>query len=201
MAFFECTRENPFIASAALDTEFEGVGLRVDRDQYITKSKNREYGSFINLYHLLAVRGRVMEHLRSAGLKRLRLIELKTTLAGGHWPDGIEPLYLVWSCYVLPPTASRLVDRHSKPVNPTEPGFSYPADGCYLEAGSLAGLEYDALYDDDFDIGITHENFGGKWDCYRRVVYSQKAAELIQSLMKNLRVRAVINKAESGPRG
>jgi len=196
MSFFECSRGKPFIASAALDTEFAEVGLRVDKDQYIKRSKNREYGSFINLYHLLAVRGHAMEEIQSANLKGLKLIELKTMLEGGHWPDGIEPLHLVWSHYVLPPTCSRLIDRHSQPVDPSKPDFSYPVDGCYLEAGPLATLEYDALDADDFDIGITFENFGGKWDCYRRIVYSQKAAELLQSLMTDLHVKPVTNKGE-----
>lgn len=196
MSFFECSRGKPFIASAALDTEFAEVGLRVDKDQYIKRSKNREYGSFINLYHLFAVRGQTMEKIQSANLNGLRLIELKTMLEGGRWPDGIEPLHLVWSHYVLPPTCSILVDGHSQAVDPSEPDFSYPVDGCYLEAGPLASLEYDALDQDDFDIGITFEKFGGKWDCYRRIVYSQKAADLLQSLMADLHVKPVTNRGE-----
>lgn len=196
MTFFECTRENPFIASPALDAEYTGVGLRVVGDQYITKSRNRDYGSFINLYHLLAVRGRAKEEIQSAGLKGLRLLELQTTLEGGTWPDGIEPLYLIWSDYILPPTASELIDRHSRPVDRSAGGFSYPDDGCYLKAGPLASLEYVSLERSDFDIGVTFENFGGRWDCYRRIVYSQKAAELLQKLMTKLRLRPVINKGE-----
>lgn len=196
MPFFECTRENPFIANAALDTEFAGVGLRVEQDQYIKKSKNREYGSFINLYHLLAVRGQAMKEIQSANLKGLRLIKLETMLDGGHWPDGIEPLHLVWSHYVLPPTRSKLIDRHSQPVDPSTHGFSYPVDGCYLATGPLASLEYQSLDVDDFDIGITFENFGGRWDCYRRIVYSQKAANLFQSIMTNLRLKPVTNQGE-----
>ena len=196
MSFFECIRLKPFIASAALDTGFSGVGLRVEKDQYIKRSKNREYGSFINLYNLLAVRGQAMEQIQSADLKGLRLIKLKTTLEGGHWPDEIEPLHLIWSHYILPPTCSRLIDRHSRPVDPTEPDFSYPVDGCYLEAGPPASLEYNALDEDEFDIGITFENFGGKWDCYRRIVYSQRATDLLQTIMKDLHLRPVIVKGE-----
>lgn len=201
MSFFECRRGNPFIASAALDTEFAELGLRVERDQYIQKSKNREYGSFVNLYHLLAVRGQAMEKIQSANLKGIRLIELKTMLDGGHWPDGIQPLHLVWSHHVLPPTRSSLIDFHSKPVNPSEPGFTYPVDGCYLKGGPLASLEYGALEEDDFDIAITFENFGGKWGCYRRIVYSQRATELLQSIMKDLFLKAVINNGEHGEDG
>lgn len=201
MPFFECTLENPFIASAALDTEFAGVGLRVERDKYLKKSKNREYGSFINLYHLLAVRGQAMAEIRSANLKGLKLIALETILDGGKWPDGIEPLHLVWSDYVLPPTSSKLTDRHSQPVDPSTPGFFYPAGGCYLEAGPLAGLEYEALNDEAFDIGITFENFGGGFDCYRRIIYSQKATDLFQGIMTNLRLSLVITKGEQGGGG
>ena len=196
MPFYECKRWNPFIASAALDTEFEGVGLKVQNDQYVKKSKNREYGSFINLYHLLAVRGRVKNALESADLKGLKLIELATTLDGGAWPEGIEPLHLIWSHSVLPPTCARLIDRHSKAVYPSTQDFTYPVDGCYLEAGPLASLEYEGLKQTDFDVAITYENFGGKWGCYRRIVYSQKATDLLQKLMQDLRVKPVTNKGE-----
>jgi hypothetical protein len=52
-----CERHSPFIGSVDFNSDSPCVGLRVMQDQWFKRRKDRKFGSMVNLYHLLAVRG------------------------------------------------------------------------------------------------------------------------------------------------
>jgi hypothetical protein len=191
--FLEISRGAPFIANAEVNTKWGGLQLRVASDQYIKRGRKREFGSFVNLYHLLAVRGEAQRKLERAQLNGLRLVKLETCYPDQQWPEGIEPLSLLWSEYVLPPVDREVFDNGHNVYRPSDPDFVCPNRGCYLLDGHNIApcLRYRKLDMGEFDIGITRERFGGEWNCYRKIVYSKRAQEVIAELFDELHFQPV----------
>lgn len=161
-----CERHDPFIGSVDFDSKSDCIGLCVQRTQWLKRCKNREFGSMVNLFHLLAVRGAAKGILEAAGLKELKLIRLPTNAPSGDWPDGIEPLHLIWSAHMLPEVDSAFDSPHAYELLPP--------------------LRYKNLDTKGFDVAITRDQFGAKHPCYRNVVYSQKARGVLERIDKQL---------------
>ena len=165
--FVECQRFSPFIVCSSAD---EPSNLnRVASNQYIKQCKNRQIGAFVNLYHLLAVRGDAKAALEKADLKGLDLLPL--TPDSGNWPSGIEPLYLLWSTVSLPSLDGDPVLEGDFQVVPQ--------------------LRYTALDSSKIDIAVTDECFGTS-PHYRRIIYSQRARKVLESIDCELHYRPVI---------
>jgi hypothetical protein len=148
--FVECQRFNPFIACAS---QKEPQKLdRIASNQYIKQCRNRQIGAFVNLYHLMAVRGEAKAALEAAHLRGLELIPLVPDSSG--WPTGVDPLHLIWSSHTLPPLDGELV-----------------LDGDFKVAPQL---RYCGLDPSRVDVAITHEVFFDS-PHYHRIIYSQKA--------------------------
>ena len=198
-ALVTCERANPFIASPS-EKVFSDV-TRIASDMYVKRCKNRTFGTFVNLFHLLAVRGEVLRALEDANLVGLQLLPLVPD--SGAWPSSIEPLHLIWSSHVLPGVdcdvfvdrtlrASRCQVFHASEAESriqNEP--FYILDGFHVRPQ----LRYAGLDATSFDIAITRERFGGMSDHYRKIVYSRRAREVLESLDKELSYIPVINSA------
>jgi hypothetical protein len=169
--FVECQRFNPFIVCSSEKASSDLT--RIASNQYIKQCRNREIGAFVNLYHLLAVRGGAKTTLESAGLKGLELLPLIPD--SGGWPPGIDPLYLVWSSTRLPSLSGELV-----------------LDGDFQ---IVPQLRYNGLDLSEIDIAITNECFGSS-PHYHRIVYSQRARQALESIDSELQYRPVFTKAE-----
>lgn len=171
--FVECQRFNPFIACAS---QKEPQKLdRIASNQYIKQCRNRQIGAFVNLYHLIAVRGEAKAALEAAHLRGLELIPLVPDSSG--WPTGIEPLHLIWSTHTLPPLDGELV-----------------LDGDFKVAPQL---RYCGLDPSLVDVAITHEVFFDS-PHYHRIIYSQKARRVLESIDSKLHYRPVITNAGQG---
>jgi len=189
-----CERHSPFIGSVDFDPQSPCAGLHVLRDQWFERCKSREFGSLVNLYHLLAVRGAAKSALESAGLKGLKLTMLPTDSPEGDWPDGIEPLHLLWSDQVLPEVDADLFDNRHEVFRSNQRDFTNLQSECYLLGGHDVSppLRYRHLDLSGFDVAITRERFGGKQPCYHQLVYSQKARQVLERLDRQLIFKPVL---------
>lgn len=178
--FVECQRFAPFIASnSQIDS---GPIERIASDRYIKQCKNRSFGSFVNLYHLLAVRGKALETLQAANLKGLSLIRLEPDQG---WPEGIEPLHLIWSESKFPPLdEANYVEKPGKWMVE-----KLRVDG-YRKPPRLHYLTRDVP---DLDVALSHEQFW-KTPHYHRVIFSQRARLVLQSLDKSLSCIPVVSR-------
>ena len=171
--FVECQRFNPFIACSSENDPHDLS--RVASNQYVKQCKNRQIGAFVNLFHLLAVRGDAKAALDAANLKGLELVPLFPD--SGGWPDGIEPLHLIWSSSRLPALEGGIVQDGDFQVQPQ--------------------LRYHSLDSSKIDIAITEECFGDS-PHYHRIIYSQRAREVLESIDTELQYRPVVTSAEQG---
>jgi hypothetical protein len=177
--FVECQRFSPFIAS--ISQIESGPIERIASDRYIKQCKNRYFGSFVNLYHLLAVRGKALKVLQKANLKGLTLIRLEPDQG---WPEGIEPLHLIWSESKFPPLdEANYVEKPGKWMVE-----KLRVDG-YRKPPRLHYLTREVP---DLDVALTHEQFW-KTPHYHRVIFSRKARAVLQSLDKNLSFIPVVS--------
>lgn len=174
--FVECQRFNPFIVCSSENAPHDLT--RVASNQYIKQCKNRKIGAFVNLFHLLAVRGSAKDALETARLKGLELVPLVPD--SGCWPDGIEPLHLVWSSNRLPALAGGLVHDGDFQVRPQ--------------------LHYSGLETSKIDIAITGECFGDS-PHYHRIIYSQRARAVLESIDTELQYQPVITGVEQAGGG
>jgi len=169
--FVECQRFKPSIACTSAKEP-----KRLDRiasNQYIKQCKNRQIGAFVNLYHLIAVRGDAKAALEAADLKGLQLIPLVPDAL--EWPTGIEPLHLVWSTHRLQPLDGELV--------------------LYGDFQVIPQLRYFGLDPSLADVAVTHECFGDS-PHYHRIIYSQKARLVLESIDAELQYRPVVTSSE-----
>jgi hypothetical protein len=174
--FVECQRFNPFIVCSSENDPHDLS--RVASNQYVKQCKNRQIGAFVNLFHLLAVRGDAKAALEAADLKGLELVPLIPDR--GSWPDDIEPLHLIWASNRLPALEGDLVQDGDFQVQPQ--------------------LRYAGLDSSKIDIAISHECFGDS-PHYHRIVYSQRARRVLESIDADLQYRPVITNAEQGGGG
>lgn len=178
--FVECRRHTPFIASCS--QIHVGAIERIASDQYIKQCKNRALGSFVNLYHLLAVRGKALEVLQAADLKGLSLIRLEPDKG---WPEGVESLHLIWSESKFPPL--------------DEPNYVEKPGKWMVEKLRVDGyrmpqrLHYLTREVPDLDVALTHEQFW-KTPHYHGVIFSRKARAILQSLDKDLSFIPVVSR-------
>ncbi len=189
-----CERHSPFIASVDFDSASPCLGLRVNQDQWFKRCKDRELGSMVNLFHLLAVRGAAKRALESAGLDGLQLMMLPTNSPSGDWPEGIEPLHLIWSERVLPEVDADLFDNRREVFRSAQRDFTNLKSECYLLDGHDVSppLRYQKLDTSAFDVAITRERFGGKQPCYHQIAYSQKARRALEALDRKLIFKPVL---------
>ena len=192
--YVECQRFNPFIATAS---EHEPqIVTRISSDSYIKQCKNREIGSFVNLYHLLAVRGAAKTALEEANLKGLELLPLVPD--SGEWPSDIEPLHLIWSSHELPEVDGDLyVDSDYEIFRSVDCDTRDQRRQCYLLDGYEVApqLRYTGLNEDGFDVGITREWLGGKSDHYRKLIFSQRARSVLEKIDRKFHYRPVKSNA------
>lgn len=167
----ECRRFNPFIICSS--DVAPGELKRVASNQYIKQCRNRQIGAFVNLFHLLAVRGQAKAALESADLHGLDLVPLVPDTV--DWPVGIKPLHLVWSSLRLLPMDGELVRDGDFQVVPQ--------------------LRYAGLDSSGIDIAITDECFGNS-PHYHRIVYSKRAREVLESIDSELHYFPVITHSE-----
>lgn len=190
----ECEiHEASFDAIDTVATE-DGLGIRHFFSRPPSaKSREQNYGSCGNLFHLLAVRGEAKKRLQESGLKHLQLVPMITDAADGRWPDAIEPLYLLWSNYRLPPVDLPVFDN-SYNIYPRNCRPERIDRGCYLLDGCKVDpqLVYETLDLEAFDIARTYERFGGDQPCYHKLVYSQRARKVLEEIGMNLKLRPVI---------
>lgn len=178
--FVECRRYAPFIASCS--QIHVGAIERIASDQYIKQCKNRALGSFVNLYHLLAVRGKALEALQAADLKGLSLIRLEPDKG---WPEGVEPLHLIWSESKFPP-----LDE----ANYVEKPGKWMVERLRVDGYRMPQrLHYLTREVPDLDVALTHEQFW-KTPHYHGVIYSRKARAVLQSLDKQLSFIPVVSR-------
>ena len=178
--FVESRRHSPFIASnSQIDS---GPIESIASDRYIKQCKNRNFGSFVNLYHLLAVRGKALEALQKANLKGLTLIRLEPDKG---WPEGIEPLHLIWSESKFPP-----LDE----ANYVEKPGKWMVEKLRVDGYRMPQrLHYLTREVPDLDVALTHEQFW-KTPHYHHVIFSQKARAVLQSLDKQLSFIPVVSR-------
>lgn len=168
----------------------------------LRKQRAYEFGHAYAWNHFMMVRGQAKKTLESSGLKGLKLLPLELkdkphwqnpqTLE--QWPEGVEPLFLVWSDVELPPVRNWLFDNEGR-VFPSEGNRGPFTDGCMVLEGP--GEEYrwhyrkseiDAL--GDFDIAHTYERHGSKEPCGPLLVVSQKFRRVMRELgFKTFRYR------------
>jgi len=196
-----CQRLDPFIGSVDFEAGSPCIGLHIRQDQWFKKCRNRQIGTMTGKRDLLAVRGAARKALESAGLRGLRLLPLPLQGGSDAWPDGIEPLHVVWSDRMLPEADLELYDNRYRIFRPADVDFKNLADECF----PLNGYEQDpppryrALDPATFDVAITHERYWGKQECYHKVVYSQKARRVLEKLDGKLIYSPVfITPAEGG---
>lgn len=189
--FVECMRFSPFIVSSS---QQDSVSVtRIASDRYIKQSKNKTIGSFVNLYHLLAVRGVAKAALEEANLIGLELLPLVPD--SGEWTYGIEPLHLVWSSHELPPVEGELfVDGDYEIFRSAERDTRALRRPCHLLDGCQASpqLRYCGLDPGTLDVGVSREWIGGPSDHYRKIIYSQRARRVLEDIDKNFHYRPVI---------
>ena len=178
--FVECRRYALFIASCS--QIHVGAIERIASDQYIKQCKNRALGSFVNLYHLLAVRGKALEALQAADLKGLSLIRLEPDKG---WPEGVEPLHLIWSESKFPP----LDEGNYLEKQGTTTLQKMRVDGYRIPQR----LHYLTREVPDLDVALTHEQFW-KTPHYHHVIFSRKARAILQSLDKDLSFIPVVSR-------
>lgn len=170
--FVECEGRAPFIVSSSQTSKSLE---RVWSDQYIKQCKNREIGSFVNLYHLIAVRGQAKLRLEESGLIGLKLIPL---IPDKGWPSGVDPLYLIWSSETLPPVdEDKYVEYLGMRIQGERRKAKTLVDGYRIKPR----LHYTQIAMPSVDIAVTLEQFGDTQH-YHRIVYSQKARKVLASL-------------------
>lgn len=190
--FVECERFAPFIASPS-EINF-GPVERIASDRYIKQSKNRTFGSLVNLYHLLAVRGKAIAILRAANLKGLLLIPM---VPDNGWPQGIEPLSLVWSEETFPPLDEEsFVERLGITIQGRRKVEKVRVDGYRVHPR----LRYVTREVPDVDVAITNEQFG-KTPHYHGLIFSRKARRALESVDKELSFTPVITDTLQDRRG
>ena len=181
--FVECERYAPFIASPS-HVDF-GPVERIASDRYIKQCKNRSFGSLVNLYHLLAVRGEASETLRAANLKGLSLIPV---VPDNGWPAGIEPLSLVWSDEKFPPLdEDSFVERLGIRIQGGRKLEKVRVDGYRVSPR----LKYLTREVPEVDVALTHEQFGVT-PHYHGLVFSRRARRALESIDKKLSFKPVI---------
>ncbi len=188
-----CEGHDPFIGSVVLDPESPAAGLRLKRDQWFKRCKKRQFGSMVNLYHLLAVRGAAKQAMELAELRGLKLMMMPTDSATGEWPEEIEPLHLIWSEWVLPEVNNELFNNQHEVFRSSERDFTNLQSGCFLLDGHKISpaLRYRAFDTSSFDVAVTRERFGGTQQCYSQIVYSQRARRVLEQLDSKLIFRPV----------
>jgi hypothetical protein len=116
----------------------------------------------------------------------LRMMEAILAQTLDQWPDGVEPLFLVWSEIELPPVRNWLFDNEGR-VFQSEGNRGPLSDGCFVLEGKDEEYhwhyrEQDLARIGDFDIAYTYERHGGKEPCYRLVVVSQRFRRVMEEL-------------------
>lgn len=165
----------------------------VVNDSRLKKQRARDFGYAYAWNHLMMVRGEAKKKLESSGLKGLRLLqlELKDKQFWDHpqtvdWPDGVEPLFLVWSEIELPPVRNWLFDNEGR-VFQSEGNRGPFSDGCMVLEGKDEEYhwhyrKHDLARVGDFDIAYTYERHGSKEPCYRLLVVSQEFRRVMEEL-------------------
>ena len=122
----------------------------------------------------LIVRGEMKEKLAAAGLKHLAFRKLDTET--GEWPPDIQPLYLLWSDFELPPVQNLLFDNKVR-VFPSEGNWGPHPDGCFLlDSYEMSPRpRYNRAHVDPsaFDVALTYERFGNHEPCWPALIVSQ----------------------------
>lgn len=160
--YVECGLFEPvFVCFTEIGSDL-GLGLE---SESLAESKNLEFGSILNLPHLIVVRGEAKRKIESSNLSGLSLLPVPTELSDRKWPDGLEPLFFVWSSVILPEIDTEVLQAEG---------------GCRLVDGYEIRPQLRYLKGiPETDIGLSHEIFGSS-ECYRRIVYSQKAKMVLE---------------------
>ena len=163
----------------------------VIREPRLKKQRGHDFGHAYASQYIL-VRGEAKKRLESSGLMGIKFIPLELkdkrfwenpqTVA---WPDGVEPLFLMWSEIELPPVRNWLFDNEGR-VFPSTGNRGPFTDGCLLLEGHFTHVhmhylksEIDAL--GDFDMAYTYERYGGKDpSCERRLLVSQRFRQVMK---------------------
>jgi hypothetical protein len=185
----ECEVHKPNFSDLVLLTEGDGPAVVCRFSNHAAK---REFGGMANLWHILAVRGKARESLEKAGLKHLQLVPVVSQKPDGRWPSGVDPLYIVWSDYELPPVDMPVFDNDHK-IYPPEGRPKIIKRGCYLLDGYeiLPRLKYKDVDPGAFDVARSYERFGGEEPCYHKLVYSQRARSVLEDIGMKLELRPV----------
>ena len=188
----ECKISEPRFTATDTVSDESGLGIRYFLSRHVSKSKRFEFGSLGNLYHCLVVRGKAKLQLEGANLKHLRLVPVITDASNGAWPAAVEPLYMIWSDYELPPVDMSVFDNSGN-VYPPEgrprniPRGCYPLDGYQI----YPCLKYERIDVGAFDIARSYERFGGDEACYHKLIYSRTARRVLEDIGIKLELHPV----------
>jgi hypothetical protein len=156
-------------------------GIRIDDGICIAdpkkfgKGKRFEYGTYQNLPHLIFVRGSAKSRLESSNLKGLELLPIPTE-KGMTWTGEVGQLFLLWSSVEMPHCDLKVFDAQGNVLECCDINWGennkrwYPVDG--YEVRPL--LKYRRAIH-DVDVALSKERFYDTGECYRRIIYSQKA--------------------------
>jgi hypothetical protein len=152
----------------------------------VESASDQAFGSLTNLPHLLFIRGSAKSQLESIGLRGLKFSFVPTDDKDGKWPLDIEPLYLISSSVVFPHVDMKVFDDMGHICAASQCAWGdkerwYPLDG--YEVRPLLKYQYPLP---NADIALSKERFGGSLECYRRIIYSQKAKSALEEIGMSL---------------
>lgn len=176
--YLECGLFKPMIRTPFSVTN-EGQYTFINRS-WLKQSSDTTFASVGHMPHLIAVRPSVKEKMETSKLVGLTFEPILGC-------DQGEPLWIIWSSFLLPPMDIQLVDNLGNRFESKNMDFGKLKSECYL--CDQYEVYPRASYCDlpvDFDVGLSVERLGGLNMMYHRVIYSQKTKSILEEIGMSL---------------